>query len=139
MRLCWMWLWLREERAGLSVRRGGGGARGPGGGGGGRGGPAGPVGPLGPAGPKGDTGAAGAAGPAGPQGPAGASGLNYQGAYAAGVVYALHDGVSFGGSSYVSLTGGNPADTPGVASQWAVLAQGGTVGSGGGAGVAYQG
>ena len=101
--------------------------------------PTGPAGPQGPAGPKGDTGATGAAGPAGPQGPAGASGLNYQGAYAAGVVYALHDVVSFGGSSYVSLTGGNQANAPGVTSQWAVLAQGGTVGSGGGAGVAYQG
>ncbi len=99
-------------------------------------GPAGPVGPQGPAGPKGDTGAAGSAGP---QGPAGASGLNYQGAYAAGVVYALHDVVTFGGSSYVSLTAGNQANTPGVTSQWAVLAQGGTGGSGGGVGVAYQG
>jgi hypothetical protein len=96
-------------------------------------GPVGPQGPAGPSGPKGDTGAAG------PAGPAGNSGLNYQGAYAAGVVYALHDVVTFGGSSYVSLSGGNQANTPGVTSQWAVLAQGGTGGSGGGVGVAYQG
>ena len=77
--------------------------------------------------------------PVGPQGPAGASGLNFQGAYAAGVVYALHDVVTFAGSSYVSLTAGNQANTPGVTSQWAVLAQGGTGGSGSGVGVAYQG
>jgi Collagen triple helix repeat (20 copies) len=103
------------------------------------GGTGGTVGPAGPQGPAGPTGATGAAGSPGPQGPAGASGLNYQGAYAAGVVYALHDVVTFAGSSYVSLTGGNQANTPGVASQWAVLAQGGTGGSGSGVGVAYQG
>src|SRR5271156_4882289 len=53
-------------------------------------GPAGPAGPGGPAGPAGATGAAGPAGLPGPQGPQGAAGLNYQGAYAAGVSYALH-------------------------------------------------
>ncbi|HEX3968675.1 MAG TPA: DNRLRE domain-containing protein, partial [Edaphobacter sp.] len=99
-------------------------------------GPQGPVGPQGATGPKGD---AGAPGPAGPQGAPGAAGLNYQGEYAAGVSYALHDVVTFGGSSYVSLAGGNEANTPGVSGQWAVLAQGGASGSGGGAGVAYQG
>src|SRR5882757_2893531 len=88
-------------------------------------------GTVGPAGPTGAT------GPAGPQGPQGASGLNYQGTYAAGVVYGLHDVVTFAGSSYVSLTAGNQANTPGVTLQWAVLAQGGTGGSG--SGVAYQG
>jgi hypothetical protein len=105
---------------------------------GGSGGTVGPAGPQGAQGPKGDT---GATGPAGSQGPQGASGLNYQGAYAAGVVYALHDVVTFSGSSYVSLVGGNQANTPGVTSQWAVLAQGGAGGSGNGSGngVAYQG
>jgi hypothetical protein len=96
-------------------------------------GPAGPVGPTGPAG------ATGATGPAGPQGPQGAAGLNYQGAYAAGVSYALNDVVSFAGSSYVSLVAGNEANTPGVMTQWAVLAQGGTGEPGSGVGVAYQG
>jgi hypothetical protein len=110
-----------------------------GGSGGGATGPAGPQGAQGATGPKGDTGATGPAGPQGAQGPQGASGLNYQGAYAAGVVYGLHDVVTFAGSSYVSLTGGNQANTPGATSQWAVLAQGGTGGSGTGAGVAYQG
>ncbi len=108
-------------------------------------GPAGPVGatgatgPAGPQGPKGDTGAVGPAGATGPQGPAGAAGLNYQGDYAVGVSYALHDVVTFAGSSYVSLVGNNEANTPGVTSQWAVLAQGSTSGPGNGVGVAYQG
>jgi hypothetical protein len=101
---------------------------------------AGAVGPAGPAGSAGVPGAMGPAGPQGPQGPQGAAGLNYQGAYAAGVSYGLHDVVTYAGSSYVSLVAGNEANTPGVATQWAVLAQGGTGGgSGSGAGVAYQG
>ncbi len=64
--------------------------------------------------------------------------MNYQGAYAAGVSYALHDVVTYAGSSYVSLTGGNEANTPGVSSEWAVLAQSGAS-AGSGVGVAYQG
>jgi hypothetical protein len=71
-------------------------------------------GPPGPPGPAGATGAAGPPGPQGPQGPQGAAGLNYQGAYAASTIYALHDVVTFAGSSYVSLTGGNEANTPGL-------------------------
>ena len=102
-------------------------------------GPAGPAGVTGPVGPAGVAGATGPTGPQGPEGPQGAAGLNYQGAYAAGVVYALHDVVTFAGSSYVSLVSGNEANTPGVATQWAVLAQGGTGGSGNGVGVAYDG
>ena len=93
----------------------------------------GPAGAVGPAGPQGLAGACwdrrgllGLLGQQGLQGPAGASGLNYQGAYAALVTYALHDVVTFAGSSYVSLVAGNKANTPGVTSQWAVLAQGGT-------------
>jgi hypothetical protein len=99
----------------------------------------GPQGPEGPAGSAGPAGVMGATGPAGAQGPQGPAGLNYQGAYAAGVAYALHDVVTFAGTSYVSLVGNNEANTPGVTSQWAVLAQGGTNGSGSGVGVAYQG
>ena len=87
-------------------------------------GPAGPQGPAGPAGP--------ARSCRGGQGPAGAPGLNFQGAYAAGSTYALDDVVTYQGSSFVSLTGGNRGNTPGVAAQWAVLAQGGTGGSSGG-------
>ncbi len=105
-------------------------------------GPAGATGPAGPAGPAGATGTAGPAGTQGVQGlqgPPGMAGLNYQGAYAAGVSYALHDVVTYAGSSYVSLTAGNEANMPGVTTEWAVLAQGGSGGSESGVGVAYQG
>jgi Collagen triple helix repeat (20 copies) len=101
---------------------------------------AGATGATGLTGPQGVAGPAGPAGAAGAVGPAGAPGLNFQGAYAAGSTYALDDVVTFSGSSFVSLTGGNRGNTPGVAAQWAVLAQGGTGGSsGGGTGLAYQG
>jgi hypothetical protein len=102
---------------------------------------AGATGATGPAGPQGVAGPTGPVGPQGLQGPAGAPGLSFQGAYAAGSTYALDDVVTFSGSSFVSLTGGNRGNTPGVAAQWAVLAQGGTGGSGGGGtgGLAYQG
>ena len=93
---------------------------------------AGATGATGPAGPQGVAGPTGPVGPQGLQGPAGAPGLSFQGAYAAGSTYALDDVVTFSGSSFVSLTGGNRGNTPGVAAQWAVLAQGGTGGSGGG-------
>src|ERR1700733_1257879 len=99
------------------------------------------TGATGPAGPQGPAGPAGPAGATGPVGPAGAPGLSFQGAYAAGSTYALNDVVTYQGSSFVSLTGGNRGNTPGVAAQWSVLAQGGT-GSGTGSGtggLAYQG
>jgi Collagen triple helix repeat (20 copies) len=102
---------------------------------------AGATGATGPAGPQGPVGLAGPAGATGPVGPAGAPGLSFQGAYAAGSTYALNDVVTYQGSSFVSLTGGNRGNTPGVAAQWSVLAQGGTgTGSGSGTdGLAYQG
>jgi hypothetical protein len=109
------------------VSGGSGGAVGPAG-------PAGPTGPMGLAGLAGATGAAGPTGPAGPEGPQGAAGLNYQGTYTVGVVYALHDVVTFDGASYVSLTGGNEANTPGVTSQWGVLTPQGLAGAAGPAG-----
>lgn len=121
-------------------------------------GPAGPAGVIGPAGPQGvqgPAGAQGAIGPAGPQGlqgiqglqgPQGVAGLSFQGQYTALTSYALHDLVTYQGSSYISLTAGNLANTPGVTPQWTVLAQAGvngTSGSGGGTtivnGVNYRG
>ena len=101
-------------------------------------GPAGPAGTVGAQGPAGATGPAGPQGPQGLPGPAGASGLNFQGAYGALTTYALNDVVTYAGSSFVSLGAGNKGNTPGVTSEWAVLAQGGT-GTGSGVGVAYQG
>jgi hypothetical protein len=73
-------------------------------------------------------------GTAGPQGPAVA---NYTGNYASTTNYGLHDAVSFGGSTYVSLIAGNVGNTPDVSlAQWAVLAAQGPAGPNGAAGPA---
>ncbi len=73
-------------------------------------------------GSMGPQGATGAAGPAGPQGPAG--GLSYQGSYNSGNNYAMGAVVSYGGSSYVSLTASNHGNTPPLSTgQWGLLAQ----------------
>jgi hypothetical protein len=83
-------------------------------------GPAGLQGLQGVPGPQGATGNTGATGATGPQGPAVA---NYTGNYDSSTNYGLHDAVSFGGSTYVSLTAGNVGNTPGLsAAYWAVLA-----------------
>lgn len=98
-------------------------------------GPAGAQGPQGlqgPTGPQGMAGVAGATGPMGPQGPAVA---NYTGNYSATTNYALHDAVSFGGSTYISLVSGNAGNTPSSnPADWAVLAAQGPVGPAGAAG-----
>jgi hypothetical protein len=70
----------------------------------------------------------------GPQGPAVA---NYTGNYASTTNYGLHDAVSFGGSTYVSLIAGNVGNTPSLSpAQWAVLAAQGPAGPVGPAGPA---
>jgi hypothetical protein len=86
-------------------------------------------GSAGPVGPQGLTGAAGLQGATGVQGPSGATGpqgpavANYTGAYVSTTNYGLHDAVSFGGSTYVSLVAGNVGNTPSLTPvQWAVLA-----------------
>ena len=92
---------------------------------------AGATGPAGPMGVPGPMGLPGATGATGPQGPAVA---NYLGNYASSTNYALHDAVSFGGSTYVSLVSGNTGNTPGLTTQWAVLAAQGPAGPTGAAG-----
>ena len=73
-----------------------------------------------------------AAGAAGPRGPAG---VNFVGNYDSAVNYGLADGVSYGGSSYVSLLAGNHGNTPGaVPGAWVVLAAAGPAGVAGAAG-----
>jgi hypothetical protein len=99
------------------------------------------AGPQGPAGPAGAAGAAGVPGPAGPQGPQGAQGptgpqgpavANYLGNYSSGTNYGLHDAVSYGGSTYVSLVAGNVGQTPDVSpTYWALLAARGPAGPAG--------
>lgn len=75
---------------------------------------------------KGDTGAAGA------DGEDGAPGIAWQDAWSSGSAYAVHDAVSYGGSSYLALvahTGVTPGTDP---TKWALLAQKGTDGGGAG-------
>jgi hypothetical protein len=82
-------------------------------------GPAGAVGPVGPAGPQGAVGATGPAGAIGPSGPP----VMYVGPYTSAVAYSIGDGVSEGGSAYVSLVAANLGHDPGSSpAQWGVLA-----------------
>jgi hypothetical protein len=107
------------------------------------------AGGTGPAGVQGMTGATGAQGPPGvqgvmgPVGPIGATGAqgpavaNYTGNYVATTNYLLNDAVSYGGSTYISLTKGNVGNTPSLSpTQWAVLAAQGIQGAIGATGVA---
>jgi Collagen triple helix repeat (20 copies) len=102
------------------------------------------AGAAGDTGPAGTTGATGATGPAGSQGPAGPTGAtgatgpqgppvaNYLGNYQSTVNYALHDAVSWQGSTYVSLIAGNHGNTPDQSpQQWAMLAAQGPQGAAG--------
>lgn len=97
-------------------------------------GPAGLTGATGAAGPQGLLGSAGATGATGPQGPPVA---NYLGNYQSAASYALNDAVSWQGSTYISLIGGNQGQTPSLsAPQWALLAAQGATGATGAAGSA---
>jgi hypothetical protein len=102
-------------------------------------GAAGPIGPQGPVGPSGPPGAAGIAGlpggsgPTGPTGPQGPPNM-FRGAWNNATSYAAGDAVSFGGSSYVSLSGSNMGNSPSSGGPWAVLAQQGSPGTTGPAG-----
>ena len=98
-------------------------------------------GPAGPVGPQGVPGVPGQAGTAGPQGATGATGpqgppvANFTGNYVSSTNYALHDAVSFNGSTYVSLVAGNIGNTPSLSpGQWAVLAAQGVAGPAGAVG-----
>jgi hypothetical protein len=93
------------------------------GGGAGATGPAGATGGTGPAGPQGPQGLPGAAGATGATGPQGPPMANYLGNYQSAVNYALHDAVSWQGSTYVSLVAGNLGNTPSLSPvQWALPA-----------------
>ncbi len=100
-------------------------------------GPVGAQGPQGLAGAPGLPGAAGAQGPVGATGPQGPAVANFTGNYVSTTNYALHDAVSFNGSTYVSLISGNVGNTPNVSpAQWAVLAAQGPAGPTGATGAA---
>lgn len=72
----------------------------------------------------------------GPAGPAGVAGLDWQGAWQTATAYALNDGVSNGGSSYICIQAHTSGGTtePGVgvsyATYWSVLASKGSDGAG---------
>ncbi len=100
-------------------------------------------GAVGPAGAQGFTGATGAqgnagpAGPTGPQGsagatgPAGAAGMAFQGVYDFTVNYALHDAVTYGGGTWISLQDANHGNTPGASGSttwWQLVAAPGAQG-----------
>ncbi|SEB65908.1 DNRLRE domain-containing protein [Terriglobus roseus] len=78
-------------------------------------------GTIGPQGPPGDIGLPGAKGTTGAQGltgPQGAAGLQYLGLYDSGTNYALHDAVTYGGGTWISLQETNHGNTPGSLSAW---------------------
>ena len=84
----------------------------------------------GPAGPTGTPGATGATGAAGTNGLDGTPGVQWQGAWTSATNYALHDTVSYAGTSYLSITTSNVAQRPDLyPASWAILAQAGTAGA----------
>jgi hypothetical protein len=98
-------------------------------------GPVGQTGATGSTGPIGQQGVPGPTGATGATGPQGPPVANYLGSYQSSINYALHDAVSWQGSTYVSLIAGNIGNTPSFSpSQWAVLAAQGATGATGPAG-----
>lgn len=84
-------------------------------------GPQGPQGLQGTQGPQGNTGPQGAkgdTGDTGPQGIQGSPGLTYQGVYSSTVNYALHDAVTYSGSTWISLQPANQGNTPDASPMW---------------------
>ena len=89
-------------------------------------GPVGVTGPVGAQGVQGPQGLMGVTGATGPQGP---PVVNYTGNYSSATNYALNDGASYNGSTYVSLISGNHGNTPDQSpAQWAVLVSKGDAG-----------
>lgn len=90
---------------------------------------AGVAGPTGPTGVVGPTGSTGGAGSTGATGNAGTS-VNWRGTYAGGTTYTINDGVSFSGTSYVSLHGFNTGNQPDThPADWQLIAQTGAQGN----------
>ncbi len=99
------------------------------------------IGPQGLQGFQGPQGLTGAPGPQGPQGmqgatgatgPAGTPGLFYQGVYDSSTNYALHDAVTWQGSTWLSMHDVNHGNTPGVSqADWQLIAAQGATGPAG--------
>jgi hypothetical protein len=96
----------------------------------------GPAGPIGLTGPAGLPGSAGATGPTGAAGVPGAAGINYRGVWSSGVAYQPNDAVSFEGTTYLAHSGSSALEPDQFPVVWPVLAQGGSAGPTGPAGVA---
>ena len=100
-------------------------------------GPAGPKGPTGSEGPAGPAGSPGPAGPVGPTGPTGPQGMTWQGAWNLSATYNQNDGVSYNGSSYISLIPNNTGNEPDTgAAAWSLVAAVGAAGAQGAVGPA---
>lgn len=84
------------------------------------------------------TGAQGPIGPQGVPGPVGPAGLNWQGVWSAGGIYAVDDAVSYGGASWFCINPVGPsATTPNSdPTNWALLASQGATGPQGPQGIA---
>lgn len=94
------------------------------------------AGPMGPIGPQGPQGPAGAPGPAGQQGTQGPAGISFKGGWSNTAGYLPNDAVFYDGSTYLATAtnlGVRPDVTPLV---WSPLAQAGSAGPTGPAGVA---
>ncbi len=94
-------------------------------------GPVGPIGLPGPQGIQGNPGPIGLQGSQGIQGNAGPTGppITFRGPWAIGTTYIIGDGVSYAGSSWVSLVAANVGHQPDISAQWALLAQKGDAGA----------
>ncbi len=127
----------------LFAAAGAGGATGPAG----LTGATGSVGAAGPQGLSGSTGSTGATGPqgplglnggqglAGPTGSTGAIGIDFRGAWLAGMGYTANDAVTFGGSTYLAEAGNSSSEPDLYPQAWTMLAQAGGAGPSGPIGV----
>ena len=86
---------------------------------------------VGPQGLQGQQGAVGGVGSTGATGAAGAAGLNFRNAWTAASNYAINDGVTFGGSSYIALAANRNQEPDLYPGSWSVLAQAGGSGAAG--------
>ena len=95
-------------------------------------GPQGPVGPAGSQGLQGAAGTAGAQGTPGVPGPVGPAGLNWQGQWVAGNLYAVDDAVGYNGASYFCISANGSVIAPDLdTTNWALLASEGATGPAG--------
>lgn len=95
------------------------------------------VGPVGPQGIQGIQGPSGPQGQQGIQGPVGPVGMVWKDAWLSGTTYNANEAVSYNGSSYISLSGGNQNNDPSTSPlKWSPLALKGATGSTGATGAA---